>query len=293
MLATVTRLKLRLDHELTTEVSAASTALFRICLGIVLVFHSLEYATNSELRQFTTHTGHFFYWELFNWVRPLPDPLLITLAWTLFGAALFILSGVLYRPACAIAFLISVYFFLLDRYRTVNHDYFLCLVCLLMVLIPADRMFALARLLSPESRHDTIPRAGLWSLRLQFGIPYFYGGLAKLFEPDWLSGDVTTSIARSAGLLDQPYLFHVLDTRWIPWILAYGGLLFDLLIVPLLIWPRTRLFALAIAVGFHLTNVFIFDIEVFPWLMIAGTLLFLEPDWPLSLFSLSRETPTS
>ena len=35
---------------------------------------------------------------------------------------------------------------------------------------------------------------------------------------------------------------------------AWGGLIFDLLIVPALLWRRTRLLAYLIAVGFHLAN---------------------------------------
>jgi hypothetical protein len=61
---------------------------------------------------------------------------------------------------------------------------------------------------------------------------------------------------------------------------AYSGLLFDLLIFPALLWKKTRYIALAAGVGFHLFNSLIFDIEVFPWLALVATLLFLRPDWP-------------
>jgi hypothetical protein len=61
---------------------------------------------------------------------------------------------------------------------------------------------------------------------------------------------------------------------------SYGGMLLDLLIVPLLLWRVTRLPALALAIAFHLSNPLMFDIEVFPYLAIAATLLFLPPEWP-------------
>jgi len=32
--------------------------------------------------------------------------------------------------------------------------------------------------------------------------------------------------------------------------------------------------------AFHLMNHFMFNIGIFPWVAMAGTLIFLEPDWP-------------
>ena len=41
--------------------------------------------------------------------------------------------------------------------------------------------------------------------------------------------------------------------------------------------------AFVVACLFHLTNVWLFGLYIFPWLMIAATLLFFPPDWPLRL----------
>jgi hypothetical protein len=66
-------------------------------------------------------------------------------------------------------------------------------------------------------------------------------------------------------------------------IFVFGGLLIDLLIVPLLLWPRSRPFAFAMSLAFHGLNALLFDIGVFPWLMIAATTIFFAPDWPRRL----------
>jgi hypothetical protein len=57
----------------------------------------------------------------------------------------------------------------------------------------------------------------------------------------------------------------------------------------LLLWRRTRAAGLAVGVAFHVSNHFLFHIGIFPWFMIAATLLFLEPDWPRRL--LRRNAP--
>ena len=114
-------------------------------------------------------------------------------------------------------------------------------------------------------------------LRFQVAVPYVYGGIAKL-NGDWLAGEpVRTWLAeRSAQSVLGPWLAQ----EWLVFTLCYGGLAFDLAIVPLLLWRRTRALALAAALGFHLANAYLFTIGIFPWLMIAATLLFLPPDWP-------------
>lgn len=45
--------------------------------------------------------------------------------------------------------------------------------------------------------------------------------------------------------------------------LAYSGFLFGLLIVPLLLWKRTRIFALILSALFHLFNACIWTSEFF------------------------------
>ena len=64
------------------------------------------------------------------------------------------------------------------------------------------------------------------------------------------------------------------------YLFSYGGLLLDLLIVPFLLWRRTRLVAFVFALGFHLMNSQLFTIGIFPWLAIAATMLFFPPSWP-------------
>jgi hypothetical protein len=80
--------------------------------------------------------------------------------------------------------------------------------------------------------------------------------------------------------------------EWLVQALTWGGLLFDLLIVPALLWKKTRSIACGLVITFHLTNALLFPIGIFPWLMLAATSLFFEPDWPRRVFSSSTTTAT-
>ena len=87
----------------------------------------------------------------------------------------------------------------------------------------------------------------------------------------WLMLRAETAPAMMADLL---------RTEWAVMVVCYGGLLFDLLVVPLLLWGKTRVLAFGCAAAFHLANNWLFSIGVFPWLGLALTALFFPPDAP-------------
>jgi surface polysaccharide O-acyltransferase-like enzyme len=102
-------------------------------------------------------------------------------------AAACVMVGFLYRIAAPLFFLAFTYFFLLDQTRYMNHFYLVCLISFLMCFLPAERAFSVDALLRRSIRSDVVPAWTLWLLRAQVGIPFFYGGIAKL-NSDWVHG---------------------------------------------------------------------------------------------------------
>jgi hypothetical protein len=191
-------------------------------------------------------------------------------------AAACVMAGFLYRIAAPVVFLAFTYFFLLDQTRYMNHFYLVSLISFLMCFLPAERAFSVDALIRPKIRTDVVPAWTLWLLRAQIGIPYFYGGIAKL-NSDWLQGGEPMRIWLRP-LTAMPGLGHVFKADWVVYSFVSGGLLLDLLVAPLLLWRRTRPFAFAAAVLFNLINAVIFEIGIFPWLMLGALLIFFSPD---------------
>ena len=147
---------------------------------------------------------------------------------------------------------------------------------MLLALVPASRVWSLDGRRNPASA-GSHSRLGAVGAAAQVAIPYFFGGIAKL-NADWLHGQpMQLWMSRMEGF--QQWI-PGWGEHWLALVFSCGGLVLDLAIVPLLLWRRTRLPAFCLAVGFHLMNALMWRIGIFPWLMIAATTLFFDPDWP-------------
>jgi vitamin K-dependent gamma-carboxylase len=270
----------RLRAMMFSPVDPSSLVALRIAFGGIMIWEVVCYFLNGWIAEYWIEPAFHFTYPGFDWVKPWPgDGMYVHMA-ILGVLAAFIAAGWFYRASATLFFLGFTYTFLLERARYLNHFYFVCLISLLMIFVPAHRAFSLDAWFRPQIRASSIPFWSLWILRAQLAIVYFYSGIAKL-NSDWIRGEPlrtwlqdlkTTPVV--GWLFEHPGTFQVI---------AWGGMLFDLLIVPLLLWKRTRAAAFVVAVCFHLLNAWFFTIGIFPWFSIAMTTLFLEPDWPRRL----------
>ncbi|MHC4852503.1 MAG: HTTM domain-containing protein [Planctomycetota bacterium] len=263
---------------LHAPVDNASLVFFRLAFGLLMLWNTARYIMVGRVEKYYVEpTFHFKYFG-FEWVEPLPTAWLHGLFGIMAVLCVFITFGLFYRISMALFCLTFTYAFLLEQARYLNHYYLLCLVSLLMVFVPAHRAVSVDVLLWPHLRCRHAPAWSVWLPRAQLGIVYFYGGIAKL-NHDWLRGEpMSTWLADRSETV--PVVGSLFTEPWVGYGFSYGGLLFDLLVVPLLLWPRTRRYAFVAAVLFHVTNAKLFHIGVFPWMMIATTTIFFKPSWP-------------
>jgi len=264
-------------------VDAASLAFFRVAFGLVLGIEVIRYLAYGWVRALWIEPSFRFTYPGFGWVAPWPgDGMLVHYA-ALGLLAVLIAVGLFYRAAAALFCIGYTYVFLLDQTAFVNHFYLICVLAGLMACVPAHATGSIESHFRPGVASRTVPAWTLWLLRFQIGAVYFFGGLAKL-NVDWLRGEPVRS-AFLARRVDEPVIGWFAQQEWFVGFVAYGGLCFDLLIVPLLLWRRTRAWAFGAAVGFHAINIggIGFSIGLFPLLMVLATTLFLDPAWPRRL----------
>lgn len=255
-------------------VDIAPLVFFRIFFGLMMLYHIWVMTRDRWVQYFYIDPDFHFSYPGWSWLEPWPGIGMHIHFIVLMIAAVGISLGLFYRFSALTYFVGYSYVFLLEKSLYQNHCYLICLLSGIMVVIPAHRACSLDCLLGRIKGSLVAPQWTLGLLRLQIAIPYFYGGLAKL-NYDWLlTQPIGMWIQRRT---DVPFLGGYLGEEWVAWAFAYGGLLFDLLIVPALMWRRTRIFAYLIAVGFHLTNAVLWEIGIFPWFMIGASLLFFPP----------------
>jgi vitamin K-dependent gamma-carboxylase len=110
---------------------------------------------------------------------------------------------------------------------------------------------------------------------------YCYAGLAKLGS-DWLLHAQPLNIWLSART-EMPVIGSLFDELWMAYLFSWAGFLFDSTIVLWLSWKRTRPFAYGLVVAFHFMTNALFNIGLFPFIMVISALLFFPPDWPRAL----------
>lgn len=262
---------------LFTPVDIASLVFFRIAFGAIMAWEVWRHYSHGWIQSDYIDPAYHFSYYGFDWVQPWPGNGMYLHFLALGVLAACIALGFCYRVSTVLFFLGYTYVFLLDQALYMNHFYLITLISFLMIFVPAHRSFSVDVLLRPQIRSETAPAWAVGVLAAQMGIAYFFGGLAKI-NGDWLRGEPMRGFL--ATNTDFPVIGPLFTDERTVYFFTYGGLLFDLLIVPFMLWRRTRLVAFAFALAFHLTNSQLFNIGIFPWLAIAATTLFFSPSWP-------------
>lgn len=264
----------------TKMVSGASLGAFRAVFGVLVFCEMLRYwAAGIHRDTLLTPAFHFKYWG-FGWIEPLPAAGMQAVFLAMLVGSAMVAVGWRTRIGAVLLWGSFTYAFLLDAAAYRNHTYLIALLSAWFIFLPSDRSFAwdAGR---REDTPDMVPLWSIWALRFQIGVVYLFAGLAKL-DPLWISGGSMRSVIAAGGhdaateaLLNGPGVLHLL---------VYGGLALDLAALPLLLMEKTRKGMFIALAAFHLINaLFLVDVGVFPWFMLAVTTIFFAPDWPVRM----------
>lgn len=276
---------------LDRPVDAGSLGIFRIAFGIALSVLALRFFSHGWIESDYRMPHHFFsYWGC-SAVRPWPGIGMYLHYAVMAASALAIAVGVAYRPACIVYAGTFTYAHLCDKSHYLNHYYLVSWITVLMVCMPLDRVMSLRVRLRPHDYAPSIRAWVLYVLRFQFAVVYIFGGIAKLGS-DWLVYGEPLRIWLAANA-EMPLVGRLFNHSGAAIAFSWCGMLFDLGIVPLLLWRKTQKPAYAVAVFFHVLTALLFKIGMFPWLMLIGATLFFAPSWASPWLTRMRSTHSS
>jgi vitamin K-dependent gamma-carboxylase len=274
--ATVQRHDSRLMRAATRPVSSSSLAVVRIAFGVGVFVNCLLYLPVLVHDYYVATTFNFPYGEL-TFVQALPGYGMHLVYVALATSGILVALGYRYRISAGALFVLTTYIFLVDSTYFQNHEYLISLLALLFWMLPLHCRWSLDARRDPSVESSVLPAWMVWLVRFQIGVPYFFGAVAKI-NSDWLAGEPLRMWL--ANRTDIEPINAVLTNETVVWIMAYGSLLLDLVIVAMLLYRPTRVVGFVIITIFHLTNVWLWGLFIFPWLMIAATTIFFDPDWP-------------
>jgi len=252
----------KIHNYLKEEVSGYSLAIFRILFGSILFIQSIYWVFTGFIQKNIIEPTFLF--PFIEGLNPLSSNFMIYgLNSLLLISSFAILINRFYRTGLIIYLFSFTYLWLLCQGYFNNHYYLFSLICFLLIF---------SKSLFSNTEKVRIPRLYLFILQALIISVYIIAGINKI-NPYWLLDlQPMKYILGQIGASENSFLIPIF---------TYFGLFFDLLIGPLLLLKRTRLFAIITAILFHVTNFFIFilangEIGFFPFVMIATLILFID-----------------
>ncbi len=251
--------------KLEQPISAAPFVSFRIVFGLLMAFSALRFVYLGWIEEhYIEPVFHFSYYG-FSWVKPLDVAGMYLVHALMFVSALGVATGRFYRISAIVLFLTFSYTELIDLTYYLNHYYFVSLICLWLVFMP-----------EPDAQFR-MPRWCRFIIIFQLTIVYCYAGWAKL-NSDWLLEALPLRIwlpAHDNLQVIGPLLVYP-ETAYL---FSWFGMLYDCFVVFFLFYSPTRPFAYFTVIVFHVLTGLLFQIGVFPLVMIGSTLIFFSIKW--------------
>lgn len=256
------------------HIDNSALIVFRILFGLLCFLESVGAILTGWVKNTLIDPKFTFSFIGFEWLQPLPGNGMY-IYYTIMGIfGLLIMVGYKYRFS-VIAFTVmwcGVYFMQKSSYN--NHYYLLMYLGGLMAIQPANRYYSIDAKLNPSIRSISMPRWCSWLFIIQMFIVYTYGAIAKMYG-DWFDTTVMELLMKQKS--HYWLIGDLLQEKWIHYFLSYGGILFDGLVIPMLLWKPTRNLAFYASIFFHLFNSFVFQVGIFPYLSLAFILFFYDP----------------
>ncbi len=255
---------------LSENIDNSGLVLFRILLGLLIVAESFGAILLGWVEAVFIQSKFTFNFIGFDFLQILHGEKMYSYFFVMGIFGLLITFGLFYRLAMVLFTFMWTTVYLIQKESYNNHYYFLILICIIMIFLPANGKLSADAKLFPKLKQTKVPRWMPYLLLFQLAILYFYAAIAKLY-PDWLDGTFSRILLN--GITQRRFLLDIFNQKWFLLTYAYAGIFFDLLIMPALLWKKTRKLAILASFGFHLFNAYSLKIGIFPFLALSFIVL--------------------
>ncbi len=265
---------LKIRTFLGAEIDNSGLILFRMLFGFLIFIESIGAILVGWVdKTFIAPRFTFSFIPLFDWYQPLPAAGMY--AWfVIMGIlGLSIMLGYRYQLSTLLYLFAWSGIYLMQKTHYNNHHYLWIILTFTLFLLPAHRDRSLDVRWGRVKQRRTCKRIHVWVFISLVGLIYLVASMNKL-HPDWMQAKPIAEWFD--GKINYPVIGPLLGKDWFRMFIAWGGIFYDGLIFFILLYPRTRLLGFILSIIFNLMNSIIFQIGVFPYVMIALSLLFFQ-----------------
>lgn len=270
-----------------TKKHIAPLAVLRMAFGLIMLISTIRFMAKGWVYEFYVAPKFYFPFFGLEWVKPLPEAAMYVVFGVMAVSSLFILLGLFYRVSISAFFLCFTYVELIDKTYYLNHYYFVSIFTFLLLLVPAHRYFSLDVVRKPALKATRVPAWTINIFKTQLCLVYFFAGISKL-NHDWLIDAMPLRLWLPAN-----EGIPLIGQTWVAYVFSWFGAIFDLTIGFFLLWKPSRKIAYFFVVVFHVFTGWLFKIGMFPYIMIAVTVIFFSEEVHLKILGRlkSAETP--
>lgn len=247
----------------------------RVLIGLLVAYGAVRFMAEGWVERLLLEPEFFFSYYGFAWV-PRPGAVGAYAIYVLLTAAgVCVAAGYRYRVSAPLLFASFTYSQLLDATNYLNHYYLLVLLTGLLCFVPAHRRYSLDVAQGRTTALSRVPAWTVWAFAVQLSLVYVCAGVAKL-NADWLLEAMPMAVWLPEHR-DWPMVGSLLAKPVTAHLASWAGMLYDCTIVAWLLLRRTRRAAYLAVLAFHGLTLAMFNIGLFPLIMVALTTVFFTP----------------
>jgi hypothetical protein len=273
----------KLSSYLRSDVSIAPLVSFRILFYGLFLFGACRFLDSGWIYELYLDNEFYFKFYGLEWVPNIGSKAMTFIYLIMIVSSLFCMLGLFYRISSIVTFITFFFYEFTDATNYLNHYYLVLLLLFLLIFLPANRAFSLDARFWKIKSYSRIPRYMILLIQVQLAMVYFFAGLAKL-NTDWMVNFMPMAVWLPAKG-DLPLIGPILAKPITAAIFSYGGAFYDLSIAFFLFFKRTRFVAYLFVLAFHLMVGLLFNIGLFPYIMIFSTTIFFSDELHAKILS--------
>lgn len=267
-------------------INNSSLIIFRIFLGFLIVAESFGAIFTGWVKRIFIDSLFTFNHIGFNWLQVFHGQTMYFYYIIMGILGLCVMFGFRYKWAMTGFTLLWFGTYLMQKEAYNNHYYLLFLICFIMCFLPANANYSIDSMQNPNIKSSQMPQWIVWIMITQISFVYLFSVVAKCY-PGWLDGSFVNIMFSEK--MKHPIFGTMFQNQYFQNFIIYSGIIFDLLIIPLLLWKKSRNLALILSILFHIFNAIVLEIGIFPFFALSFIVFFYDSKIIKNIFFKKQE----